>query len=67
MSVAESLAYVRITKARNDLREFQEVADRTEGKAQQKVEIKNDYSELSDEQLLKIAEAYEQATDQATD
>lgn len=66
MTVAESLALVRVTKSRSDLREFQEVADRSEGKAQQKIEIKNDYSDLTDEQLQKIAGAYEQATDEPT-
>lgn len=67
MTVAESLALVRVTKSRSDLREFQEVADRSEGKAQQKIEIKNDYSDLTDEQLQKIAGAYEQATNEPTD
>ena len=37
-SVAESLAYMRVHRARNDLREFQEVADRTEGRPTQRVE-----------------------------
>jgi hypothetical protein len=30
-TVAESLAYARVSKSRNDLKEFQEVANRTEG------------------------------------
>jgi hypothetical protein len=30
-TVAESLAYARVAKSRNDLKEFQEVANRTEG------------------------------------
>lgn len=38
-SVAADLAYARVRKARADLREFQEVADRTEGKARQSVEF----------------------------
>jgi len=37
-SVAESLAYMRVHRARHDLREFQEVADRTEGRPTQRVE-----------------------------
>ena len=32
-TVAESLAYVRVLKSRDDLKEFQEVANRTEGKS----------------------------------
>lgn len=32
-TVSESLAYVRVLKSRDDLKEFQEVANRTEGKA----------------------------------
>lgn len=38
-TVAESLAYARISKARADLSEFKEVADRTEGKAMQSIDM----------------------------
>lgn len=40
-SVASSLAYTRIIKARTDLREFQEVANRSEGMPAQTVEHTN--------------------------
>lgn len=38
-TVAESLAYARVAKSRNDLQEFKEVADRTEGKSMQRQQI----------------------------
>lgn len=37
--VAADLAYTRIIRSRSDLKEFQEVADRSEGKARQAVDI----------------------------
>jgi len=46
-SVASSLAYTRIVKAKKDIREFQEVANRSEGMPKQVIEtrdIDNDYS-----------------------
>ena len=37
-TVAEDLAFARVFKAQKELSEFKEVADRTEGKAVQKIE-----------------------------
>ena len=38
-TVAESLAYARVVKARSDLKEFKEVADRSEGRPVQRTDI----------------------------
>jgi len=38
-TVAASLAYARVKKSRESLKEFKEVADRTEGKASQSLDI----------------------------
>lgn len=38
-TVAESLAYARVAKARNDLKEFQEVANRSEGMPVRRTDI----------------------------
>lgn len=41
-TVAASLAYARMVSARKDLKAFQEIADRTEGKARQSVDLTSD-------------------------
>ncbi len=38
-TVASDLAYARVMKARNELKEFQEVANRTEGMPVKKMEV----------------------------
>lgn len=40
-SVASDLAYIRVTRGRDDLKEFQEVANRSEGLPTQTVEYNN--------------------------
>jgi len=41
-TVVSDLAYARIENAKNNLREFQEVADRSEGKAKQNIKHSDD-------------------------
>lgn len=55
-TVAADLAFVRIYNARNDLKEFQEVANRSEGMPKQTVE----YSDVNEnyESYLKMCEEY---------
>ena len=43
-TVSESLAYVRVLKSRDDLKEFQEVANRTEGKAVESIKMAHEGS-----------------------
>ena len=56
-SVARDLAYVRIVNSRDDLSEFKEVANRTEGSPKQSMDITsggktiNPLKELTDEEL----------------
>ncbi len=64
-SVAESLAYARIVNARRDLREFQEVADRTEGRPTQRVE-QDITGGLFNTEKLQIEVIDEAATEQKT-
>ena len=40
-TMAASLAYARVFKSRSDLREFQEVANRTEGMPRQSIDVGN--------------------------
>lgn len=47
MTMAESLAYNRIAAASKSLPDFKEVADRTEGKANQAIDITSDGQPLS--------------------
>jgi len=47
-TMAEMLAYARIFKARNDLKEFQEVANRTEGMPKQAVDLTSGGESLSE-------------------
>jgi hypothetical protein len=44
-SMAETLAYARVFKARSDLKEFQEVANRTEGMPKQPIEHSGEIGE----------------------
>lgn len=58
-TVASSLAYSRIAKSRENLWEFKEVADRTEGKATQPLDVTSNgesISNFNDEQIKRIAD-----------
>lgn len=55
-TVAESIAYARVAKSRNNLVEFKEVADRTEGKASQSIDMTTNGKEIQP-LLVKFIEA----------
>jgi hypothetical protein len=50
-TVAEDLAFKRVFAAQNDLAEFKEVADRTEGKAKQVIEQEIDVNVTSNKEV----------------
>ena len=52
-TMAEMLAYARVFKARNDLREFQEVANRTEGMPKISVETSGELNVTLNRELTK--------------
>lgn len=72
-SVASNLAYQRVTKALNDIKEFQEVANRSEGMPKQSIKHEGDLTismqmERNRTAVDRILEDYEQGdnTDPAT-
>lgn len=54
-SVASNLAYQRVTKALNDIKEFQEVANRSEGMPKQSIKHEGDLNIAVEMQVLKEA------------
>lgn len=62
-SVAASLSYARVANAREDLKEFAVVADRTEGRAVQAIDVTSLGEQINSghDQLKEIAEAIKYA------
>ena len=56
-TVAASIAYIRVGKARADLAEFKEVADRTEGKSIQRVDATTNGKDINPPNTGEIAAA----------
>ena len=57
-TVVASIAYARMNAARSSLKEFKEVADRTEGKAPQSLDLTSNgqtLGEFNDDQIRRIA------------